>query len=80
MAAGDLIRTTFLTVEEAAQLLRLKEATVRGWVRAGKLPAKKPLGGKQVLIEERDLMPSWEPTMPPLLQPLPFLLRAALSS
>jgi excisionase family DNA binding protein len=48
--------TTFLTIEEAAALLQLNETTIRTYVRNGKLPAKRVTGGKQVLIEEKNLM------------------------
>ena len=48
--------TTFLTIEEAAARLRLGKSSIRNYIRSGKLPAKKLTDGRQVLIEERDLM------------------------
>ena len=48
--------TTFLTIEEAADRLRLGKGSIRNYIRSGRLPAKKLTGGKHVLIEERDLL------------------------
>jgi len=42
-----------ITVPEAARRIRKNPETIRRWIRAGKLPAKKL--GTQHLIEESDL-------------------------
>jgi excisionase family DNA binding protein len=46
----------FLTIEEAADILRLKRATVWGLCRDGKLPAFKLPGGKRWLIDRKELL------------------------
>jgi excisionase family DNA binding protein len=42
-----------LLVEEVARATRTSEATVRWWIRTGKLPASKP--GKRLLIRRSEL-------------------------
>lgn len=44
----------FLTLDEVAEVSRSSVATVRFWIRAGKLPAHKP--GRRVLVRESDLI------------------------
>lgn len=41
----------YLFIEEAAELLGVRESSVRFWIRTGKLSAIKP--GRRVLIEKR---------------------------
>ena len=53
--------TKFLTLEEAAQTLRLSKSSIRAYIRAGRLPAQKIAGGKRVLIAEADLLALLEP-------------------
>ena len=46
--------TEILTVEEAAERLKLNPQTLRRWIRAGLLPARK-IGRKEYRIDARDL-------------------------
>ena len=47
---------TFLTMDEAAALLRVSKATIRRRIRDGELPAKRLRGGQTVLIEQSDVL------------------------
>ena len=47
---------TFLTMDEAAALLRVSKATIRRRIRDGELPAKRLRGGQTVLIERSDVL------------------------
>lgn len=53
-AGGTLPR--FITMDEAAELLRVSKATIRNRVRSGELPAKRLRGGQTVLVEIRDVL------------------------
>ena len=46
----------FLTMDEAAALLRVSKATIRRRIRDGELPAKRLRGGQTVLIEQSDVL------------------------
>lgn len=46
-----------LTVEEAAERLKMNPQTVRRWIRQGLLPAAK-IGRKEWRIDEADLLPA----------------------
>jgi excisionase family DNA binding protein len=46
----------FLTLDEAAAAVRVRPATIRTYIREGKLPAKKLPGGKNLLIDQADLL------------------------
>ncbi len=52
MGAGPI----FLTMDEAAALLRVSKATIRRRIRDGELPAKRLRGGQTVLIEQSDVL------------------------
>lgn len=43
----------YLTLQEAAEALRVSEATIRRWIKSDKLPAKK--AGRKYLIAEHDI-------------------------
>ena len=47
---------TFLTMDEAAALLRVSKATIRRRIRDGDLPAKRLRGSQAVLIEQSDVL------------------------
>lgn len=47
---------TFLTVAEAAALLRVHPRTLHTRIRDGRLPAKRLAGGKAVLLDRRDVL------------------------
>ena len=46
----------FLTMDEAADFLRVSKSTIRNKIRAGELPAKRLKGGQTVLVEVRDVL------------------------
>ena len=46
----------YLTVDEAAALLRANPATIRNRIRRGELPAKRLKGGKTILLDQRDVL------------------------
>ena len=46
----------FLTMDEAAEMLRVSVQTIRRRIRAGDLPARRLKGGQTVLIEQSDLL------------------------
>lgn len=50
--AGPLYRT----IQEAAQLLRVSDKTIRRKIHTGELPAVRLRGGQTVLIEQSDLL------------------------
>lgn len=52
----------FLTVDEAAERLRLQPVTIRLWIRNGKLPAFR--AGRRVLLRVADLAAMVEPLAP----------------
>jgi excisionase family DNA binding protein len=47
--------TTFLTIEEAAQLARVSGRTLRRWLAAGRLPYHQASARSRVLIKPEDL-------------------------
>ena len=55
---------TFLTMDEAAALLRVSKATIRRRIRDGELPAKRLRGGQTVLIEQSDVLALLDDIMP----------------
>ena len=54
----------FLTMEEAASLLRVSKATIRRRIRDGELPAKRLRGGQTVLIDQKDVLALLEDITP----------------
>jgi len=52
----------FLTIDEAAERMRVRPGTIRAWIRAGKLPAQR--AGKRVLVRPADLAALLEPILP----------------
>lgn len=46
----------FLTIAEAAEILRVHPRTIRNRVQEGLLPAKRMRGSRLVLVEERDVL------------------------
>ena len=53
-----------ITMDEAAQLIRVSKGTIRNYIKAGKLPAKRLNGGQKVLIERRDVLALLEDITP----------------
>lgn len=53
-----------LSTEEAAEYYGVHVQTVRGWIRAGKLPASRLAGQKSIRIRESDLRKVLEPIGP----------------
>ena len=53
-AAPD--RPVFVTMDEAAEMLRVSKATIRRRIRDGELPAKRLRGGQTVLIEQQHVL------------------------
>lgn len=51
-----------LTIREAAELLRVKEDTLRGWIRLGKLPAYR--ASRRVLLRRADVEAMVVPWLP----------------
>ncbi len=45
----------FLTITEAATTLRVHRRTIENRIKAGKLPAKRLVGGQTILIDRRDV-------------------------
>ena len=54
----------FLTMDEAAALLRVSKATIRRRIRDGELPAKRLRGGQTVLIEQAHVLALLEDITP----------------
>ena len=54
----------FLTMDEAAQLLRVHKSTIANQIKAGRLPAMKMRGGRTVLLNQRDVLALLEPINP----------------
>ena len=54
--AGAGTGPIFLTMDEAAALLRVSKATIRRRIRDGDLPAKRLRGSQAVLIEQSDVL------------------------
>ena len=46
----------YLTMDEAAQLLRVSKGTIRNRIKSGDLPAKRLRGGQTVLVLKRDVL------------------------
>lgn len=49
-------RPVFVTMDEAAEMLRVSKATIRRRIREGELPAKRLRGGQTVLIEQQHVL------------------------
>ena len=60
---------TYLTMDEAAKLIRVSKDTIRNRIRAGLLPALRLKGGQTVLIDQRDVLALLEPVGPAEVQP-----------
>lgn len=54
----------FLTMDEAAALLRVSKGTIRNRIKSGVLPAKRLRGGQTVLIDKRDVLALLEDITP----------------
>ena len=65
LGRGGLTPTpVYLTMDEAAKLLRVSKDTIRNRIRAGVLPALRLKGGQTVLIDQRDVLALLEPINP----------------
>ena len=69
LAAGVGSAPTFLTMDEAAKIIRVSKDTIRNRIRAGLLPALRLKGGQTVLIDQRDVLALLEPVSPTEVQP-----------
>jgi excisionase family DNA binding protein len=54
----------FLTMDEAAHLLRVHKNTIANQIKAGRLPAMKMRGGRTVLLDQSDVLALLEPISP----------------
>ena len=54
----------FLTMDEAALLIRVSKQTIRRLIRSGDLPAKRLRNGQTVLIDRRDVLALLEEIVP----------------
>ena len=52
----DADTPTYMTVKEAAALLRVHTRTIENRIRSHHLPAKKLTGGRTLLIDRRDVL------------------------
>lgn len=59
---GEAVELDFLTVEEAAEALRLQPVTIRLWIRKGKLPAYH--AGRRLLLRRADVAALVKPGVP----------------
>lgn len=48
--------TKYLSVKQAAEMVGVKETTIRKWIRDGKLKAYKPTGTIRIFIKEFDII------------------------
>ena len=53
--ADSTVPATFLTIEEAARLVRVSGRTVRRWLATGRLPFHQAIARSRVLIRLQDL-------------------------
>lgn len=60
----------FLTVAEAAALIRVNKRTILNRIHAGRLPAKRLTGGRAVIIEQQDVLSLLEDVLKPSTQDL----------
>ena len=58
---SDVPLPRYLTMDEAADFLRVSKPTIRAKVRRGELPAQRLRGGQTVLVELRDVLALLEP-------------------
>ena len=56
VAIADADTRAYLTVKEAAALLRVHTRTIKSRIRSRQLPAKKLTGGRTLLIDRRDVL------------------------
>jgi len=63
-APGRGSASAFLTMDEAATLLRVSKATIRNRIKSGDLPAKRLRGGQTVLVEKQDVLALLEDIRP----------------
>ena len=54
----------FLSMDEAALLLRVSKGTIRNRIKSGDLPAKRLKGGQTVLVEKQDVLALLEDIVP----------------
>lgn len=60
----DPARPVLLTMDEAAQLLRVHKNSIMNYIKDGRLAAMKVRGGRLVLIDQRDVLALLEPVKP----------------
>ena len=54
----------YLSMDEAALLLRVSKGTIRNRIKSGDLPAKRLKGGQTVLVEKQDVLALLEDIVP----------------
>lgn len=54
----------YLTMDEAALLIRVSKGTIRNLIKSGQLPAKRLRGGRTVLVDRRDVLALLEDIRP----------------
>ena len=55
----------YLTVQEAAALMRVTPRTIRSWIHGGKLPAKRVIDNRKLLlVDQRDVLGLLEDARP----------------
>jgi len=54
----------YLSMDEAALLLRVSKGTIRNRIKSGDLPAKRLKGGQTVLVEKQDVLALLEDIIP----------------
>ena len=62
-AATDTL-PVYLTMDEAARLIRVCKGTIRNRIKSGKLPAKRLRDGQTVLVDQRDVLALLEDIRP----------------
>jgi excisionase family DNA binding protein len=64
LAPGVGTAPAYLTMDEAAALLRVSKGTIRNRIKSGNLPAKRLRGGQTVLVEKQDVLALLEDIRP----------------
>ena len=63
-AATSGYTPVYLSMDEAALLLRVSKGTIRNRIKSGDLPAKRLKGGQTVLVEKQDVLALLEDIVP----------------
>jgi len=63
-AAAPSVMPVYLTMDEAATLIRVSKGTIRNRIKSGDLPAVRLRGGQTVLVEQHDVLALLEAISP----------------